>query len=37
MVNMHENEIQIFKQIGPIVTNMNELLTRMHRLDDLSK
>lgn len=38
LVNMDEKEISIFKQVGPIVDNVNELLNRVKRLDqfDLS-
>ena len=30
---MNEKEIDVFKQVGPIVDNVNELLKRVKRLD----
>ncbi len=33
LVNMDENEIGVFKQVGPIVNDVNELLKRVKRLD----
>lgn len=30
---MDEKEIDVFKQVGPIVDNVNELLKRVKRLD----
>ncbi len=33
LVKMDEKEIDVFKQVGPIVNDVNELLKRVKRLD----
>jgi len=35
LVNMDEKEIEVFKQVGPIVSDVNELLKRVKRLDQI--
>lgn len=34
LLNMDEKQLNVFKQIGPIVDNVNYLLNRVQRLDD---
>lgn len=33
LVNMNEKEMDVFKQVGPIVNDVNELLNRVKRLN----
>ena len=33
LVNMDEKEIKVFKQVGPIVNDVNELLKRVKRVN----
>ena len=36
LVNMDEKQVNVFKQVGPIVNNINELLKHVQRLDQQS-
>jgi len=33
LINLDEKEVDVFKQVGPIVDDVNELLKRMKRLN----